>query len=43
MVRHWTQLGEAPIPGSGRTLTLHGDKDNFYFRIVGGGELMNSR
>jgi spermidine synthase len=43
MVRHWTQLGAAPIPGSDRTLTLHGDKDNFYIRIAGGGELMNSR
>lgn len=42
MVRHWTQLGEASIPGSDRTLTLHGDKDNFYIRIAGGGELMNS-
>lgn len=43
MVRHWTQLGAARIPGSDRTLTLHGDKDNFYIRIAGGGELMNSR
>lgn len=42
-MRHWTQLGEAPIPGNARVLTLHRDKDNFYIRISGGGELMNSR
>ena len=42
-MRHWNALGEAPIPGTGRSLTLHADKDNFYIRISGGGELMNSR
>ena len=42
-MRHWSKLGEAPIPGTGRSLTLHRDKDNFYIRISGGGELMNSR
>jgi spermidine synthase len=42
-VRHWTQLGEAAIPGTGRSLTLHRDKDHFYIRISGGGELMSTR
>ena len=42
-MRHWSQLGEAPIPGTGRCLTLHRDKDNFYIRVSAGGELMNSR
>ena len=42
-VRHWRQLGEAAIPGSDRSLTLHRDKDDFYIRIAGGGELMSSR
>jgi spermidine synthase len=42
-MRHWTQLGEAPIPGTGQSLTLHRDKDDFYIRISGGGELMSSR
>lgn len=42
-MRHWIQLGEAPIPGSKRSLTLHRDKDDFYIRISGGGELMSTR
>lgn len=42
-MRHWSQLGEAPIPGTGQSLTLHRDKDDFYIRISGGGELMSSR
>ena len=42
-MRHWEKLGEAPIPGSDRSLTLHRDKDDFYIRISGGGELMSSR
>lgn len=42
-MRHWTQLGEAPIPGSSQSLSLHRDKDDFYIRISGGGELMSTR
>lgn len=42
-MRHWTLLGEAPIPGTGRSLSLHRDKDDFYIRISGGGELMSTR
>ena len=42
-MRHWEKLGEVPIPGSGHSLTLHRDKDDFYIRISGGGELMSSR
>jgi spermidine synthase len=42
-MRHWTLLGEAPIPGTDRSLRLHRDKDNFYIHISGGGELMSTR
>jgi spermidine synthase len=42
-MRHWTQLGEAPIPGTNRSLTLHQGKDDFFIRISGGGELMSTR
>ena len=42
-MRHWTLLGEAPIPGTGQVLSLHRDKDNFYIHVSGGGELMNTR
>lgn len=42
-MRHWTLLGEAPVPGSNRTLSLHRDKDDFYIHVTGGGELMSTR
>ncbi len=42
-MRHWTLLGEAPIPGSKQLLNLYRDKDDFYIRISGGGELMSTR
>ena len=44
-MRHWTLLGEAPVPGTNGSLSLslHRDKDDFYIRISGGGELMSSR
>lgn len=42
-MRHWTLLGEAPIPGTGKSLCLYRGKDDFYIRISGGPELMNSR
>ena len=42
-MRHWTQLGVAPIPGSERTLGLYQSKDDFHIIISGGLELMNTR
>ena len=42
-MRHWTLLGEAPVPGTERFLTLHRGKDDFYIKIKGGGELMSTR
>jgi spermidine synthase len=43
-MRHWTLLGEAPIPGSSQSLSLYQGKDDFFIRISsGGGELMSSR
>ncbi|MEE4218899.1 MAG: hypothetical protein V2I48_14890 [Xanthomonadales bacterium] len=42
-MRHWTLLGEAPIPGTKQFLNLYRDKDDFYIRIAGGGELMSTR
>jgi spermidine synthase len=42
-MRHWTQLGEAPIPGSDKTLLLYRGKDDFSIKISGGFELMNTR
>ncbi|MGA9574073.1 MAG: hypothetical protein WBS20_09020 [Lysobacterales bacterium] len=42
-MRHWTQLGEAPIPGSDKTLVLYRGKDDFSIKISNGFELMNSR
>lgn len=42
-MRHWTKLGEAPIPGTGKTLLLHRGKDDFSIRISGGFELMSTR
>lgn len=42
-MRHWTQLGEAAIPGSKRSLILYQGKDDFSIKISGGHELMNTR
>jgi len=42
-MRHWTQLGEATIPGTTQTLVLYRGKDDFSIRISGGGELMSTR
>ena len=42
-MRHWTLLGEASIPGSDKVLSLHQGKDDFFIRISGEGELMNTR
>jgi len=42
-MRHWTQLGEAPIPGTDKTLLLFRGKDDFSIKISGGFELMNTR
>lgn len=42
-MRHWTKLGEAPIPGTEKTLLLYRGKDDFSIRISGGFELMNTR
>jgi len=42
-MRHWTQLGEAQIPGSDRSLSLFRGKDDFFIKISGGGELMSTR
>jgi spermidine synthase len=42
-MRHWTLLGEAPIPGAGKSLFLYRGKDDFFIKLTGGVELMNSR
>jgi spermidine synthase len=42
-MRHWTLLGEAPIPGTKRSLVLYQGKDDFSIKISGGHELMNTR
>lgn len=42
-MKHWTLLGEAPIPGSDKTLSLIEGKDDFFIKISGGGELMSTR
>ncbi len=42
-MRHWKQLGTAPIPDSDKSLMLFQDKDDFYIKISGGIELMNTR
>jgi len=42
-MRHWTLLGEAPIPGSDKTLLLFKGKDDFSIKISAGFELMNTR
>jgi len=42
-MRHWTQLGEAPIPGTAKSLSLYRGKDDFFIKLTGGQELMNTR
>ena len=43
-MRHWTLLGEAPIPGYRQSLSLYQGKDDFFIKISsGGGELMSTR
>jgi spermidine synthase len=42
-MRHWTQLGEAPIPDTGQSLFLYQGKDDFYIKVSGGHELMSTR
>lgn len=42
-MRHWTQLGEARIPGTAQSLYLYQGKDDFFIRISGGQELMSTR
>lgn len=43
LMRHWTQLGEAAIPGSTQILSLFKGKDDFFIKISGEGELMSTR
>ena len=46
-MRHWTLLGEAPIPGTTKSLALYQGKDDFFIKLTGpqggGQELMNTR
>ena len=50
-MRHWDLLGEALIPGTGKSLSLFRGKDDFFIKVTGrpgqgfggGQELMNSR
>ena len=43
-MRHWTLLGEAPIPDTEQSLSLFQGKDDFFIKISsGGGELMSTR
>jgi len=42
-VRHWAELGKAPIPDTDQFLSLFQDKDDFFIKISGGGELMSTR
>ncbi len=42
-MRHWNQLGEAPIPGTNQRLFLYRGKDDFFIKISGGYELMSTR
>lgn len=43
MVRHWTFLGRAEIPGGQGHLELHRGKDDYFIHTSRGAELMNSR
>ncbi len=42
-MRHWTLLGEAPIPGGDKKLALYQGKDDFFIKLSGGHELMSTR
>ena len=42
-MRHWTQLGEAAIPGTQKSLTLFQSKDDLHIKVSGGFELMSTR
>ncbi len=42
-MKHWKLLGEASIPGTGKSLFLYQGKDDFSIKISGGHELMNTR
>jgi len=43
-LKHWDHLGDAPIPGTGKSLSLFRGKDDFFIKISsGGGELMSTR
>jgi len=42
-MRHWSLLGEAPIPDTNQSLFLYQGKDDFFIKISGGLELMSSR
>ncbi len=42
-MRHWNLLGEAPIPGTDKSLCLYQGKDDFFIKLSGGHDLMNSR
>jgi spermidine synthase len=43
-MRHWSLLGEAPIHGSQKALSLYQGKDDYFITITGGGgELMSTR
>lgn len=42
-MRHWTQLGAAPIPGTDKALMLFESKDDFHIKLSGGFELMSTR
>ena len=42
-MKHWEQLGRAPVPGSDGHLELYASKDDFFIRTSSGIELMSSR
>lgn len=42
-MKHWTQLGEAAIPDTDKSLVLYKGKDDFFIRVSGGLELMSTR
>ena len=42
-MRYWDLLGEAPVPGDKRRIRLYRGKDDFFIKLSGGDELMNSR
>jgi spermidine synthase len=42
-MRHWTQLGEAAIPNTDKSLFLYQGKDDFFIKLSGGYELMSTR